>query len=225
MRISFSYPTSKANISVRTPKRTVLIPVSTSTAQIIEVREHHETNITSSGGGGWVSNGSGYIHPPKIRSQTVRVERVWLRTPGTRDRCETLRDSRLEPCIGQYVTTVLGDNQTVLYRYNHGNGKLEYSDKQVRSYLSRHVPTNDFVKEAVTITLPLVLTILLYLFGLKLFPPLVTRLLLLIVLVQLLPLIRNSFVKLQERSREVRATMLELEKAIQSIQVPRSASA
>ncbi|MBE9012115.1 hypothetical protein IQ250_18100 [Pseudanabaenaceae cyanobacterium LEGE 13415] len=224
MKISFNYPTSKTSVSIITPKRTVLVPFSSSTAQIVEVREHHETNVTSSGGGGWVSNGSGYIATPKIQSQTVRVERVWLQTPGTRERCETLRNSSLNLRVGQYLTTIYGDDQTILYHYNHNSERLEYSDKQVKSYLRRRVPAYDFIKDVITITPSLIVTVLLYLFSLQFFPPIITRIVLLVLAVQILPIVRDSFIKLQIRNQHINATMLELREAISLIPIPRSPS-
>jgi hypothetical protein len=99
------------------------------TGIVESVKDWSETHISSSGGGGYVSGGSGYVPAPTVSSRSVHRQVFFLKhEDGTQGECNT---NLINVSVGHKVTKVWGAKQGKdrggnLGFYNHTTNKQAF---------------------------------------------------------------------------------------------------
>ena len=123
--------------------------------KVIQTKTWTETHVSSSGGGGYLHNGSGQVHAPTVRSTIVEKGETWVKTRNGKDICIPSKISGIE---GHDVCVLWGNlneinSQTGPYLYwrNFSTDKHSYIGlHDRRMFLSRNhsfkgLPTFMFV--------------------------------------------------------------------------------
>lgn len=97
------------------------------TGEVVSTQKHSETHVSSSGGGGYVNQGSGYISAPTVHSRAVTQHEFWLKTEDGREVSVKLSGFDIPLREGQKVTLISagrpGENSgwySVLVNHNAG---------------------------------------------------------------------------------------------------------
>jgi len=78
------------------------------TGTVISSQKHSETHVRSSGGGGYIHQGSGHVSAPTITSHVVTKHEFWVRTENGRDVPVNLSNVPVSVAEGQTVSLVSG---------------------------------------------------------------------------------------------------------------------
>ena len=101
------------------------------TGRVADEKKWNETHIRSSGGGGFVYNGSGFVNPTRISNVNTTRHEFWLVAENGRELCVDLRNSSVQVRPGQVVTMAWGAVQGqkrgpfLLYQ-NHTTGERQW---------------------------------------------------------------------------------------------------
>lgn len=76
------------------------------TGEVIGQNKYSETHISSSGGGGQVINGSGFVKAPEINTETIENHEFWIRKPNGTEKSIKLVDANIPLRIGQKITLI-----------------------------------------------------------------------------------------------------------------------
>lgn len=112
-------------------------------AQVLEGRRWSETQISSSGGGGYLINGTGVVRSPKITSRTEDRAEYWVRfDDGTETSFEATSDFRCR--AGQRLTLVCAvakgnERGPFLLSYNHQTKECLELNSSYRSFIDKYV--------------------------------------------------------------------------------------
>jgi hypothetical protein len=97
---------------------------------VISSDKRSETHLTSSGGGGHLTNGSGYIKAPTISSYSVTCHDFWLKTSDCQEVAIQLRGHDIPLRSGQNVTMLLANAPGYVKAYvalvNHSSGSYYF---------------------------------------------------------------------------------------------------
>ncbi len=107
------------------------------TGIVESVKDWSETHVSSSGGGGYVSGGSGYVPAPTVSSYSVHRQVFFLKhEDGTQEECNT---HLINVSVGHKVTKVWGAKQGIdsdhnLGFYNHTTNNRAFYGLKEYSY-------------------------------------------------------------------------------------------
>lgn len=76
------------------------------TGEVLGSDKHSETHVSSSGGGGHLHNGSGYISSPSVNSTTITNHEFWIKKEDGTEKDIKLRGVDIPLRPGQKVTIV-----------------------------------------------------------------------------------------------------------------------
>jgi len=76
------------------------------TGEVIGNQKYSETHVSSSGGGGFVSNSGGYVEAPSVNSTTILNQDFWIRTEDGQEIPIQLKDSDIPLRIGQKISVI-----------------------------------------------------------------------------------------------------------------------
>jgi hypothetical protein len=77
------------------------------TGAVISSQKHSETHVSSSGGGGYLHKGSGYVSAPVVTSRIVTKHEFWIRKEDGQDVPVNLTNANVSVAEGQTVSLVL----------------------------------------------------------------------------------------------------------------------
>ncbi len=83
----------------------------TLTGHVLEEKKWSETQVHGSGGGGYMRDGSGFIHPVRIASTLTTRHEFWIAGTDGRELCVALGDSPCRVRPGQSVAVAWGARQ------------------------------------------------------------------------------------------------------------------
>lgn len=78
----------------------------TETGEVIGTNKHSETHVSSSGGGGHLHNGSGYVSAPRVNSKTITNHEFWIRKEDGSETDVKLKGVDIPLREGQTITLV-----------------------------------------------------------------------------------------------------------------------
>lgn len=94
MYSNFSQPTNhekvKAVSAISLPFLDKTITTFCHRGTVLEEKKHSETNVYSTGGGGYVGNQGGYVSSPTIHSSVTTTQEIWIKTPSGSEKSLTL---------------------------------------------------------------------------------------------------------------------------------------
>lgn len=97
------------------------------TGEILGTQKYSETHVSSSGGGGYVNQGNGYISAPTVHSRVVTQHEFWLKTEDGQEVAIKLSGFDIPLREGQKITIIsagnAGENSgwySVLVNHNAG---------------------------------------------------------------------------------------------------------
>lgn len=98
------------------------------TGRVVGEKKWSETRISSSGGGGYINQGSGFISAPQVSTRVSTRHEFWLQAPDGEERCVELNDSNTAVREGQILTAVWGarvgkESGPYLFVHNHTAAK------------------------------------------------------------------------------------------------------
>ena len=86
--------------------------------EVISTQKRSETQVWSSGGGGYVSKGTGYVSSPTVKSTVITQHEFWLKTEDGPEIPVKFSGVDIPMCEGQRVTLISAkksDKDTSLY--------------------------------------------------------------------------------------------------------------
>ena len=94
------------------------------TGTVTDSQKRSETHISSSGGYGYIHNGTGSITSPRIHSTVINKHEIWLKHEDGTESTHKIGGADIPLRVGQKVTLIAGFPQTetgwnlLLYNYN-----------------------------------------------------------------------------------------------------------
>lgn len=111
------------------------------TGVVLSSSKHSETNVWSSGGGGFVGKDGGYINSPQVHSNSVTCHEFWLMTDEKKEEFIQIKDAEIPLREGQKISIYFAKKEGEsewhhMLLVNHNAGKYWFTGGLPWKYVS-----------------------------------------------------------------------------------------
>jgi len=113
-------------MEIKVKDETVTFEVKTGT--VLEHNSTYETKVHSTGGGGYIHEGRGYVEAPNIASSSTRHESIWVKLQDGEEKCITFDDTPLQVRAGQTIKLLIVRVSSSGFQYVAGVKNLQTNE-------------------------------------------------------------------------------------------------
>lgn len=127
--------------SFKNHKKGTELEFSSYTGEVLDSNKYSETHVYSSGGGGTVNSGSGYVDGPTVHSSSSTVHEFWIKESNGIEKAISVSGYDIPLRAGQKITVIYagqkGLSQYLWALVNHNAQKHWFLSKKGFEYLNR----------------------------------------------------------------------------------------